>query len=53
MTDGKFRMLYINIWNHLFVCKKKSGSFKNVIDKLCLQTIYQANVHVSTVFGIK
>ena len=31
-----------NTWNHLTVCKKKkkSGSFKNIIYKVCLQIIH-------------
>ena len=28
--------LYNKTWNHLPVCKKSSGSFKNVIYKMCL-----------------
>ena len=38
MTDVKLWLLYSNTWNHLTVCKQMSaGSFKNVIDKMCLQ----------------
>ena len=42
MTDVKLLLLHSNTWNH---CKKKkeemsSGSFKNVINKMCSQIIY-------------
>ena len=40
MTDIKLWLLYSNSWNHLTVYKKTSGSFKNVINKMCLQIIY-------------
>ena len=34
-------LLYRKIWKHLTVCaKKSSGLFKNVIYKMCLQTIH-------------
>ena len=40
MTDVKLWLLYCNTWNHLTVCKKNSGSFKNFIYKMCLQILY-------------
>ena len=51
MTDVKLLLLYSNTWNHLTVCQKKkkekmsSGSFKNVIYKMCLQIIYIFNIY--------
>ena len=46
MTDVKLYQLYSNTWNYLTVCKKSSGSFKNVIDKMCKQIIYVFNMYV-------
>ena len=40
MTGFKLWQLYSNTWNHLTVHLKSSDSFKNVIDKMCSQTIY-------------
>ena len=43
MTDVKLLLLYSNTWNYLTVLKKRilsSGSFKNDINKMCLQIIY-------------
>ena len=40
MTDAKLWLLYNNTWNHLTVCKKWAQTLKNVIFKMCLQTIY-------------
>ena len=40
MTDVKLLLLHSNTWNHLTVWHKKkmsSGSFKNVINKMCLE----------------
>ena len=34
-TDIKLWQLYSNTWNHLTMCKKSSGSFKNAIFKTC------------------
>ena len=40
MTHVKLLLLHNNTWSHLTVYKKmKSGSFKNVINKMCLQII--------------
>ena len=34
-------MIHSNTWNHLTVCKQMgSGSFKDVINKMCSQIIY-------------
>ena len=46
MTDVKLWLLYRNMWNHLTVRKKISGSFKNVIYKMCLQIIYVFGIYV-------
>ena len=44
MTDGKLLRLHSNTWNHLTVYKQMSpGSFKNVINKMCLQIIMTDN----------
>ena len=54
MTAVKLLLLQYNTWNHLTVCKKKkisSGTFKKVINKMCLQIIYL--IYVYTGFGIK
>ena len=41
MTDVKLLLLHRNTWNLLTVCKNmRSGSFKNVMYKMCLQIIY-------------
>ena len=41
MTVVKLLVLHSSTWNHLTVYKKmSSGSFKNVIYKMCLQFIY-------------
>ena len=40
MADVKLLLLHSNTWNHLTVCKKSSGSFKNVFYEVCLQIIY-------------
>ena len=42
MTDVKLLLLHSNTWNYLTMYKKKisSGSFKKVINKMCLQIIY-------------
>ena len=41
MTDVKLWLLHTNTWNHLTVRQKRSSSsFKNVINKMCLQIIY-------------
>ena len=46
MTDVKLWRLYSNTWNHLTVCKKKSsGSFKNVIYKMCLYIFHHHHHH--------
>ena len=38
----KLLVIHSNTWNHLTVCKRMShpGSFKNIIDKMCLQIIH-------------
>ena len=42
MINSKLFMLDRNKWNHLTVLKKlSSGSYKNVIKKMCLEIIYQ------------
>ena len=46
MTDVKLQLLYSNTWNHLTVCKKCSGLFKNVIYKMCLQIMCIFNIYV-------
>ena len=38
-------MLDKNTWNHLTVCKKSSGSFKIVINKMYIQIIYIWNMY--------
>ena len=45
--------LYNNVWNHLTVCKKISGLFKNIIYKMCLQISYIFDIYVYGGFGIK
>ena len=41
MTDVKLLLLHSNIWNHLTVRQKiSSGSFKNVINKMFTNQIY-------------
>ena len=35
MTDVKLWLLYDNTWKYLTVCKINSGSFENVIYKMC------------------
>ena len=45
MTDVKLWLLYSNTWKYLTVGKKSSGSFKNVIHKMCLQIIYMVNIY--------
>ena len=46
MTDVKFLLLDSNTWNHLTVYKEKmsSGSFKNVIYKMCFKIIFDIYV---------
>ena len=45
MNDVKLLLLNSNTWNHLTVCKKmSSGSFKNVINKMFINHIF--NVYV-------
>ena len=53
MIDIKFWQLYSNTWNHLTACKKSSGSFKNVIYKMCLQIIYIYLMYVYKGVAIK
>ena len=46
--DVKLRLLYSSTWNYLTVCKKKSsGSFKNVIYKMCSQIVYIFDIYMS------
>ena len=41
VTDVKLWLLYNNTWNHLTVYKQtSSGSFKNLINKMCLLILY-------------
>ena len=40
MNDAKLLLLHSNTWNYLCTKKKSSGSFKNVINKRCLQILY-------------
>ena len=46
MTDVRVWLLYSYVWNHLTVCKKNQGSFKNGIYKMRLQIIYIYLVHM-------
>ena len=39
MTDVELWLSYSNIW----LCTKNSDSFKNVINKVCLEIIYMFN----------
>ena len=46
MTDVKLLLVHRNTWNHLTVCKQmSSGSFENIINKMCLQIIYLAYMY--------
>ena len=41
MNDVKLLLLHSNTWNHLTMYKQMSSvSFKNIIDKICLQIIF-------------
>ena len=46
MIDVKLWLLYSNTWNHLTVNKMISGSFKKVINQMCLPIIYIFNIYV-------
>ena len=51
MNDIKLLLLHGNTWNHLTVSKKIiSGSLKNVINIMCLQTIYLINIYINKKF---
>ena len=52
MTDVRLLLLHRNTWNRLTVCKNNSGSFENVIKKMCLQIIYLMYMY-DIGFGIK
>ena len=42
ITNVKLWLLYNNIWNHLTVGKKSSGSFKNAIYK----NVFTNNIYI-------
>ena len=46
MTDDKLLLLHKNTWNYLILCKQmNSRLFKDVIYKMCLESIYLIYMH--------
>ena len=46
MIIVKMWLLYSSTWKRLTALKMSSGSFKNVVNKICLQVIYTVT-HIS------
>ena len=46
IIDVKLWLLNNNTWNHLNVCKKRTGLFKNDSYKMYLEIIYILNIYI-------